>query len=161
MMMDEAIKKKVLRKIHYGLFIATSSDGKDTASGTVNWVSQVSFKPPSVMVAIKKDSFIHKVILSSKRFALNVVGKDQKDMAQTFFKGHSLENGKLGGYDIFIGEGGCPIIKDSAGAFECEVINHLDFSGDHDVFIGKVFQVYQLQDKDPLSMMETGWYYGG
>ncbi|MCX7733442.1 MAG: flavin reductase family protein [bacterium] len=159
--MDEALKKKVLRKIHYGLFVATSSDNQNTASGTINWVSQVSFKPPAVVIGVKKDSFLYKVIMSSKKFALNIVGKDQKDMAQTFFKGHSVESGKLGGYDVIFGELGCPIIKDAAGAFECEVINHIDFGGDHDIFVGKVVQVYQLQDKEPLSMIETGWYYGG
>lgn len=159
--MDENLKKKVLRKIHYGLFVATSSNGKDTASGTINWLTQISFKPPAVAVAIKKDSFLHKIISESGKFAINVVGKGQKDMAQTFFKGYSVENGKLGGYEIFYGSTGCPIIKSSASAFECEVLNRVDFGGDHDLFIGKVVDVHACQDLEPLSMMETGWYYGG
>lgn len=161
--MDEAVKKKVLRKIQYGLFVATSFDpsSKNSASGTVNWVTQVSFKPPCVAVAIKKDTGLHKVISASGFFALNVVGKGQKDMAQTFFKGYSVENGKLAGYEIFQGETGAPIIKDSAGAFECKVIQKIDFGGDHDLFIGEVVASHLCADLDPLPMSETGWYYGG
>ncbi len=159
--MDEALKKKVLRKIHYGLAVATSSNGKDTASGTINWLTQASFKPPAVAVVIKKDSFLHKIISESSVFAINIVGKEQKDMAQTFFKGHSVENGKLGGYEISIGKTGCPIIKDSAGAFECKVIGRLDFGGDHEIFVGEVVEVHDCKDLEPLSMKETGWYYGG
>ena len=159
--MDEALKKKVLRKIHYGLFVATSRSGDDTASGTVNWLTQVSFKPPVVALVVKKDSHLHAVISSSGVFAVNVVGKDQKDMAQTFFRGHRVEDGKLAGYEVFDGDTGSPIIKDSAGAFECRVIQKVDFGGDHDIFVGEVVQVHACGDKPPLSMAETGWYYGG
>ena len=159
--MDEQVRKKVLRKIHYGLAVATSSDGSNSASGTVNWLTQVSFKPPCVAVAVKKDSGLHKVISSSGSFALNIVGKGQKDMAQTFFKGHSVEDGKLAGYEIFNGKTGAPIIKDCAGAFECKVLKVVDFGGDHDLFIGEVVEVHQCSDLEPLSMAETGWYYGG
>ncbi len=155
------MKKKVLRKIQYGLAVVTSNDGERTASGTINWMTQVSFRPPAVAVAIKKDSFVYEVMKKSGKFALNIVGKGQKDMAQTFFKGHSVENGKLGGYEIFGGSTGSPIINGSAGAFECEIISNIDFGGDHEIFVGKVVEAHRCKDLDPLPMAETGWYYGG
>ncbi len=38
--MDPAIKKKALRMITYGLFVATSRDDSGPAAGTINWISQ-------------------------------------------------------------------------------------------------------------------------
>jgi flavin reductase (DIM6/NTAB) family NADH-FMN oxidoreductase RutF len=56
--MDEETKREVLRMIHYGLYVITVKDNQDIAAGTINWLSQASFKPPLVMVGIKADSHI-------------------------------------------------------------------------------------------------------
>jgi flavin reductase (DIM6/NTAB) family NADH-FMN oxidoreductase RutF len=45
--MDLEAKKKVLRNFTYGLYILTAQDGEEVAAGTVNWVTQASFQPPS------------------------------------------------------------------------------------------------------------------
>ena len=94
--MDEDTKKKALRMIPYGLFILTSKNGDDVASGTVNWVTQSSFKPPLVAVAIKADSHPYGVVKASGSFALNVLGEGQKDVAQAFFMTVQPEGDKLG-----------------------------------------------------------------
>ena len=78
--MDPAIKKTALRMITYGLFVATSRDDSGPAAGTINWISQSSFTPPLIMVAIKGDSALHRAIANSRRFIVHVVAKDQKDL---------------------------------------------------------------------------------
>ena len=161
--MDEAVRKKVLRKIHYGLFVVTSAtdDLKESASGTVNWLTQVSFKPPAVAVGIKKDSGLWHILSKTGKFAVSVLAKDQKSVAQEFFKGPKYEDGKMGGFEVFLGKTGCPILKSCAGAFECKVLKHVDFGGDHDLFVGEVVEVHLVDDKEPLALLETGWFYGG
>ena len=54
--MDDAAKKTALRMIPYGIYILTAKSGNDVAAATVNWVTQTSFEPPLVAVAIKSDS---------------------------------------------------------------------------------------------------------
>ena len=80
--MDEQAKKTALRRIPYGLYLLTAKNGDDIASGTVNWVTQTSFKPPMVAVGIKQDSHPYGVVKASGAFALNALGEDQKDIAQ-------------------------------------------------------------------------------
>jgi len=48
--------------IPYGLYVITleNKDGRISA-GTVNWVTQASFKPPLVSVGVKADSQIHDI----------------------------------------------------------------------------------------------------
>src|SRR5436309_13415729 len=86
-LMDPNVKKTTLRMIPYGLYVLTSghADGR-VAAGTVNWVTQVAFEPPLVVVGVKTDSHNHPLIKETKAFALNVLCKGQQALAYTFFK---------------------------------------------------------------------------
>jgi len=89
MTIDPTTKKAVLRLIPYGLFVATSRAGDSIGAGTINWVTQASFEPPLVVVGIKVESALREVISASRAFALNVVGKAQKDLAMRFSRARS------------------------------------------------------------------------
>ncbi len=49
------------------------------------------------MVGVKADSGAHTVVKGTGKFALNMLGKDHKGLAFTFFKPAKLEDGKLSG----------------------------------------------------------------
>ena len=63
--------------IPYGLYVLTAADksGSRVAAATVNWVTQVAFEPPLVVVGVKTDSHAHPLIKETKAFALNVLGR--------------------------------------------------------------------------------------
>ena len=86
--MDANAKKTALRMIPYGLYVLTAADksGSRVAAATVNWVTQVAFEPPLVVVGVKTDSHAHPLIKETKAFALNVLGKGQQALAFTFFE---------------------------------------------------------------------------
>jgi len=95
--MDADAKKTALRMIPYGLYVLTA-EGKDgkVAASTVNWVTQTAFQPPLIVVGVKADSGAHAIIKESKNFALNILGKDQKGQAFTFFKPLEREGNTIG-----------------------------------------------------------------
>jgi len=159
--MDEQIKKKVLRMISYGLYILTVKKDKDIAAGTINWLSQCSFKPPLVMVGIKKDSNSYRLILETNHFTINILGKDQKDIAQAFFGPTKIEVQKLNNYEFYLTESSGVVLKDCPSFFECKVQYIYDQVGDHSVVIGEVINVGLHKEVEPLYMLTTGWYYGG
>ena len=85
--MNADAKKTVLRMIPYGIYVLTADDGKgNIAAATVNWVTQSAFAPPLVVVGVKTDSGAYKTVTDVKAFALNMLGKEQKGVAFTFFK---------------------------------------------------------------------------
>ncbi len=90
--MDEAAKKTALRMIPYGMFVLTTKDrgGQSVNAATINWATQTSFKPPLVAIGVKADSGVHQHIKDTNVFAVNVIGKDQKDLAFNFFKSHQV-----------------------------------------------------------------------
>ena len=93
--MDADAKKTALRMIPYGIYVLTADDGKgNVAAATVNWVTQTAFAPPLVVVGVKTDAGAYGIIKSTKNFALNMLGKEQRALAFTFFKPAKLADGK-------------------------------------------------------------------
>jgi flavin reductase (DIM6/NTAB) family NADH-FMN oxidoreductase RutF len=158
--MDPAEKKKTLRLITYGLYVATSRHGALYGSGTINWLSQSSFDPPLVMAGIKGDSSLHQAISGSHAFAVHIVGKSQKNMAMAFFKTAKVEGELINGYRFAQGTTGSPILADASAYFECRVVDEVR-RGDHTIFVGEVVEAHVLRDEEPLTIRETGMAYGG
>lgn len=158
--MDPAIKKKALRMITYGLFVATARDDSGPAAGTINWISQSSFTPPLIMVAIKADSALHRAVGASRRFIIHVVGKDQKELATAFFRGAELSGDRLNGYRIESRPNEIPLLADPPAWFDCRVVNQVG-GGDHTVFVAEVIDAGVRKDAEPLTLRDTGFFYGG
>lgn len=167
--MDLEAKKKALRMIPYGFFVLTArADDGRIASGSINWLTQSSFKPPQVVVCVRESSFLNTVIEQTGQFVLNAVGTEQADMAIRFFKPAELEGNSLGGYAIKIGSNGAAILTDSPAYLECEVVGSHQ-TGDHTVYVGEIKEAFAGLDDDSrpdecilrLEDLEGDIYYGG
>ncbi len=155
-------KKILLRKIPHGLFICGVRDeDKNEVNGfTASWVTQGSFTPPLVVMAVRAEGSSHEIIKSSNKFSLNVLKSDQKDLAAVFFKPQKALGGRFESVEFNLGELGLPILVDSVGGVECNVVGSV-FHGDHTVFVGEVQSAYLNNDVDSLNLSSTGWNYGG
>ena len=80
--MNPAEKRFVLRMIPYGVHIVTALDesGVPVAS-TVHWVTQTSFTPALVLVALPAEGAAYAAIRATNRFALHMLGKDDAEAA--------------------------------------------------------------------------------
>ena len=133
--MNADAKKAVLRMIPYGIYVLTADDGKgNIAAATVNWVTQSAFAPPLVVVGIKADSGTYKTVKAAQAFALNMLGKDQKALAFTFFRPADVSDGKISGQSYRKGGSGAPILIDAPGAVECRVTAVVE-QGDHHIVV--------------------------
>jgi flavin reductase (DIM6/NTAB) family NADH-FMN oxidoreductase RutF len=162
-------KKVVLRMIPYGIYVLTADDAKgNIAAATVNWVTQSAFAPPLVVVAIKADSGTYQTVKAAGTFALNMLGKDQKNLAFTFFKPAAVSDGKISGQAFRKGATGAPILVDAPGAVECRVTDVIE-RGDHHVVVGEVVEAHLNKpfagrpDAAILEMKDLGdnVFYGG
>ncbi|MSQ33860.1 MAG: flavin reductase [Dehalococcoidia bacterium] len=159
--MDEAAKNKALRMIPYGLFVVCAQHGDSVAAGAMNWISQTSFKPPLVVLAVKADSRPREVIKEAGAFAVSVLEKGHKEIAQAFFKPAELRGGRLNGYPIEPAPvTGQPILKDAIAWWECRVVRIVE-EGDHHLFLGEVVEAGVRREGQPLELRETGFFYGG
>lgn len=158
--MDAKAKKTALRGITYGLYIVGTKDESGVNAFTGNWVTQTSFEPPLVALAVKKDTRSQGQISDSGVFCVNVLETGQKEMATAFFRSLEPDGNKLAGYEFYTEETGCPIFKDALSYFECKVVEKLEI-GDHYIYVGEVINAGVQREGDPMPLKETGFYYGG
>lgn len=167
--MNTDAKKTVLRMIPYGIYVLTADDAKgNVAAATVNWVTQSAFAPPLVVVGVKADSGTYKTVKAAQAFALNMLGKEQKNLAFTFFRPADVSEGKLSGQSFRKGETGAPILVEAPGAVECRVIAVVE-QGDHHIVVGEVVEAHLNRpfsgrpDVAILEMKDLGEnvFYGG
>jgi flavin reductase (DIM6/NTAB) family NADH-FMN oxidoreductase RutF len=167
--MNADAKKTVLRMIPYGIYVLTSDDGKgNIAAATVNWVTQSAFAPPLVVLGVKTDSGAYKTVKAAQTFALNMLGKEHKSLAFTFFRPVDVSDGKLSGQAYRKGTTGAPILVDAPGAVECRVTAIVE-QGDHHIVVGEVIEAHLNRppagrpDAAILEMKDLGdnVFYGG
>src|SRR6266481_860997 len=165
--MDPNAKKTALRMIPYGLYVLTAANkAGQVAAATVNWVTQASFEPPLVAIGVKADA--HALIMESKAFALNVLGKGQQALAFTFFKPAELKGETISGEKFYRGATGSPILANAPAFLECTLEAAVE-KGDHSVFVGKVVEAGVTKTPDGRADDATLWlkelgdkvFYGG
>ena len=153
-------KKTLLRKIPHGVFICGVTEGEDVNGFTASWVTQGSFEPPLVVMAVRADSTSNGMIQRTGKFSLNVLAADQKDLAAVFFKPQKGVGGRFDAAPFQFGPLGLPILDNGLGGVECEVVGQVDH-GDHTVFVGEVKTATLHRDGAALELSGTGWQYGG
>lgn len=158
--MDENAKKKALLMIPYGLFVLGARSGDQQTVATINWVTQISFKPPLVVVGIKADSTAHALVKESKVFTLSMLESGQKGVGMAFFKHVDPKDGKFGNFAFEAGQNGAPIISDAPASVECKVVGFYEL-GDHSTVVGEVTEGHLKREAAALTLKECGFNYGG
>ena len=159
--MDLNAKKIALRKIPHGVYIIGVAQDAQLNAFTATWFTQVSFTPPLVALGIKKDSHSFDMIKSGRVFSVNVLGKDQKSIAEHFVKPATVVGEKLKDVPHHIGKTGAPVLDEAIAYVEGEVREIANERGDHALVIGEVVEAGVHRDEPALTLMDTGWHYGG
>ncbi len=160
--MDLEQKKRALRTLTYGLHIASAAHGEELAAAAVNWVSQASFTPPLLMIALRVDSNLHRLVADSRKAALNVLAATDKQLAADFFKSLQISDGRLNGHPFHRGTYSGAALLDEAWAWLELRVTDIVERGDHSVFVLEVMEASIREgDRRALVMWDTDWYYGG
>lgn len=147
-----------LGRMTYGIYVLTSAH-EDNMNGMIaSWVSQISYTPPLIMVAVHPNRYTHDLIKKSGSFALHIIDVHQKDFLSRF-KGPDPKS-KFEGVDWDIGKSGSPVLKDCIACIECEVTESI-MPGNHTLFIGKIVSAELIKDINPLCTLDYEGVYLG
>jgi flavin reductase (DIM6/NTAB) family NADH-FMN oxidoreductase RutF len=160
--MDDAAKKTVLRHFPYGLYALTVRHDGEEHGMTANWVTQASFEPPMVAVAVENTSKTIGMIRDAHHFAVNVLQQGQRELAGKLGRASTSAPHKLKGIKTKPAPAsGAPILADALGWVECRVVATLP-SGDHTLVLGEVIGAGVEHDgAQPLTLQEAGFKYSG
>jgi flavin reductase (DIM6/NTAB) family NADH-FMN oxidoreductase RutF len=155
-MKDEWIK--ALGTMTYGIYCLTTFY-KDEINGMIaSWVSQVSYDPLLILVAVHQNRYSHHLIEQSGCFALHVLTRDQTDFLRRFKGSGSKE--KFTGIQWRRGITDCPVLNDCLAYFECMVKAEYT-PGNHTLVIGEVIAAQVVTPGEPLSTLDYDGVYLG
>jgi flavin reductase (DIM6/NTAB) family NADH-FMN oxidoreductase RutF len=146
------------RHMTYGIYVLTTQFDDSINGMIASWVTQVSYEPPMILVAIHPNRYSHNLIEKSDAFALHILNKSQKELLKRFkgpdpekrFVDLSWETKKIG----------APILKDCMAWFELQVKERYS-PGNHTLFIGEVINSGVNSPGTPLCTLEYDGMYVG
>ncbi|HSS43829.1 MAG TPA: flavin reductase family protein, partial [Thermoanaerobaculia bacterium] len=160
--MELEVRRQVLRKLPYGMYVMTAAAEGRVAASTLTWLSQCSFHPPLVMIGIQAESRMHETVEKAGAIAVNILREGQEKIAETFFRPVAVEGSRLGGLAFEPGPlTGAPLLTDLPAWFEARVTDAVA-RGDHTVFVAEVVSAGLREEAArPLLLANTSWNYGG
>jgi len=158
---DKKIRQKTLRMLSNGVYVLTSCTEDRYGAATVTWVSQVSFKPPLIMAAVRRESNVFRCLSASGNAVLHIVGDEQQEIARRFFYPTLAEPGTINGEPFAQGRNNAPVLANLPAYVECRVERILDAEGDHAMVILGVVEAECGDPMRPLTVADATWEYGG
>ena len=129
---------KAIGRLSGGLYIITATRGDVSSAMLASWVSQASFEPPGLTIAVAKDRAIESLMQVGDRFVLNILeeGKYQ-GLMRHFLKRFKPGADRFAGVKTQTAANGSPILTDALAYLECEVLSRMECS-DHWIVYSKV-----------------------
>ena len=149
---------RTLGSMTYGIYVLTSFYKKEINGMIASWVSQVSYDPLLIMVAVHPNRYSHNLIDKSGCFALHVLAADQSNLLGRF-KGPDPK-AKFSSIQWQRGQTGCPVLKECMAYFECRVTATYT-PGNHTLFLGEVLAAKIIGKGNILSSRDYDGVYLG
>lgn len=149
-----------LKKAHYSLVVVGSKAADGEPNGmTANWMTQVSFDPRVVAIAVQAGAVTRQNIDATGVFSISILGEDTKALALKFTKKSRHGQDRLEDEPVQVFETGTPVLDAAVAWFECRVVGQAQ-PGDHVVFFGELIGG-GIREGAPTTIAATGMSYAG
>ncbi|AKG22528.1 diflavin flavoprotein [Calothrix sp. 336/3] len=121
--------EQAVGRIIGSLSVVTAKQGGVSSAMLASWVSQASFNPPGLTIAVAKERAMEPLMHSGNKFVLNILAEG-KQLRKHFLKPFAPGEDRFAGVETQESSNGCPILTDALAYLECSV-NHRMEVGDH------------------------------
>jgi 3-hydroxy-9,10-secoandrosta-1,3,5(10)-triene-9,17-dione monooxygenase reductase component len=149
---DEDRFRSVMGHFATGVTVVTGQGPGGPAGMTVNAVCSVSLDPALVLVCFDNSARTLPVVRERGRFAVNVLTREQRELARRFATKEPEEE-KFAGVEFEL-RGGVPVLAGALAWVVCS-LRELIAAGDHTIGIGAVEDLRHDSEREPLV-----WYRG-
>lgn len=140
-----------LEDISYGMYLITTSNGKEDAGCIINTLTQITSKNPIVSVSINKNNYTNKILKESNKFAVSIISEniDSQVISKFGYLSSEKEN-KFENINYEL-DNKIKVITDNMCSYlTCEVLNIID-AETHDIFIARVESTKKLSNLKPMT----------
>ncbi|OWY69361.1 flavin oxidoreductase [cyanobacterium TDX16] len=122
--------EQAVGRIVGSLCVVTTKKHEEISSAMLaSWVSQATFNPPGLTIAVAKDRAIESMLHSGDKLILNVLAEGRQ-LRKHFMKSFAPGEDRFANVATETSENGCPILTDALAYLECTVNNRME-AGDH------------------------------
>ncbi len=160
--MDAGARKQVLRSLVYGLYaIGTVDEHGEPVFLLASWLMQVSVEPTLIVVALEREGVAPATVRARGAFAVSLLPSGASRLAARIGRPTAEAPHKL--RDITHRPAtitASPILDDALAWMDCRIVAEYE-AGDHALVTAEVVDARAERPGTPLTLGETGWWYGG
>jgi flavin reductase (DIM6/NTAB) family NADH-FMN oxidoreductase RutF len=141
-----------------GVYVVGVSDGAVRDAFTAASITQVSYQPLLLSLAINPEHASYKLLLAGKGWTVSVLRRDQIEWARRFGIQSPQGVDKMQGVKWESAGSGAPFLKEALAYFECRLVAE-HAAGDHRIVLGQVVAGAVLMPESnakPLVYADTG-----
>ncbi|MBV8883309.1 MAG: diflavin flavoprotein [Chroococcidiopsidaceae cyanobacterium CP_BM_RX_35] len=123
--------EQAMGRVIGSLCIVTAKFGEISSAMLADWVSQATFNPPGLTIAVAKDRAIESLMYPSNQFVLNILQEgNHLGLMKHFLKTFAPGEDRFVGVDTQTANNGSPILNNALAYLECSVKSRME-CGDH------------------------------
>jgi flavorubredoxin/flavin reductase (DIM6/NTAB) family NADH-FMN oxidoreductase RutF len=141
--------------------VITAKQGEVSTGMLGSWVSQATFNPPGLTVAIAKERAIESLMYPGGKFALNILSEENHgEYMKHFRKNFKPGEDRFANFTTTEAENGCTVLTDALAYVECSVSQRME-CGDHWVVYATVDngKLIKPDDVTAINHRKTGNHY--
>ena len=148
---------QALAALPYGLYFLTTGELDRPRGMLISWVSQVSGRPPLLMVALRHNRGCLPALQERQAFALNLLSREHEGLVERL--GRPAEE-RFQDLELGLGPLGLPVLPAAVGVLVCEV-DQVWQPGDHVLVVGEVSAAQWRGEGPLLTTVDVGHGYLG
>ncbi|MBW4513143.1 MAG: diflavin flavoprotein [Scytonematopsis contorta HA4267-MV1] len=121
--------EQAVGRILGSLCVVTAKHGDVSSAMLASWVSQASFTPPGLTIAVAKDRAMEPLTYSGKEFVVNILAEGRQ-LRKHFMKNFAPGEDRFAGIETQESQNGSPILSGALAYLECTVKSRMEV-GDH------------------------------
>jgi 3-hydroxy-9,10-secoandrosta-1,3,5(10)-triene-9,17-dione monooxygenase reductase component len=154
---DPSEFRRTLSHFPSGVVVITGFDGQGVPAGlTCQSFTSLSLDPPLVLIAPAKSSRSWPLVAAGHRFAVNILGSDQREVSGVFARSGT---DKFAQVAWRVSPENLPVLDAAIAVIECE-IDAVHHGGDHWIVVGAVRAIgtrESASDLEPLVFYRSGY----
>jgi flavin reductase (DIM6/NTAB) family NADH-FMN oxidoreductase RutF len=145
----------LFRRMTTGVYVVGVAHGGRANAFTAAWITEVSFDPLLLALAINPTHASYPLLKASGAFVVNVLHEGQAELARHFGTRSGRDTDKLRGIRTRPDDAGAPVLLEAAAYLNCRVVGSMP-AGDHELVVARVLGGDLLAaDAVPLRSTET------
>jgi flavin reductase (DIM6/NTAB) family NADH-FMN oxidoreductase RutF len=137
--------------------IAVGDAGRRTGL-TATAVCSLTDSPPTLLACVNRSASAHKPIQTIRSFSINLLARDQNELAMAFSGRAGLEGeARFAAEEWMTLATGAPVLKNALATLDCELVDEHGFDT-HSVFIGRVRDGRWRENVEPLLYFQGSFW---